>query len=81
MPDVKLKNNEMLSVVDTGSVVTGANAAKTLPAHKVEAKTQQAKGVVYVSADGWYHAEQGTSEWHCANPWRCKASRDSLAKL
>ena len=52
LPDVKCKDGEFLSVVDSGSVVVVADASKTFPKLPVKQGEAARKGVAYVSASG-----------------------------
>ena len=52
LPNVKCKDGEFLSVVDSGSVVVIADATKTFPKHTVKPGEDAKKGVAYVAASG-----------------------------
>ena len=47
-----LAENEFVSVLDSGSVETMANASKTFPKHPVSPSPGSPNGVKYVAADG-----------------------------
>ena len=58
-PNLKVNTGEMISVLDSGSVVTGARADKVFPEHPVEPSEGQKKGVAYVAADGGVMLNKG----------------------
>ena len=48
-PNIQVAEDEFISVVDSGSVVTGAKAARVFPKHKVQESDAQRRGVAYIS--------------------------------
>ena len=59
MPDIACKPNEIISVVDSGSVEIVADAKKTFPAHTVTPSKASEKGVAYVSASNTIMPNRG----------------------
>ena len=53
------KDNEFVSVLDSGSVETVANAKETFPKHRIQESAGSKRGVNYVAADGGLMPNKG----------------------
>ena len=64
MPDIKVAEDEFVSVVDSGSVVTGAKASEIFPKHQILPSDAQRRGVKYTSTSGGVLPNKGEVSAH-----------------